>query len=164
MMTIDYVLIGLLVVSALVGIFRGLIREALSLIVWILAIWVAARFGDRLAPLSARWLADPLWQLWAGRLVVFIGVLLAGSLLAWLIGYLVSNSVITGTDRMLGMLFGLARGVVLAGLLAIALEIAGFGNESWWRQSKLIPYATAVGAELRSAAQEQLAERSGAWL
>lgn len=161
MTTIDYVLIGLLVVSALVGILRGLIREALSLAAWIVAIWMAARFGELPAPVFARWLADPLWQLWAGRAAIFVGVLLAGTLLAWLIGYLVNHSVITGTDRLLGMLFGLARGVVLAGLLVIALEIAGFGNESWWRQSKLIPYAAAVGAELRSAAQEQLADRSG---
>ncbi|MEZ5566212.1 MAG: CvpA family protein [Gammaproteobacteria bacterium] len=148
-------------ISALVGIFRGLVREALSLIIWVLAIWIAARFGDRLAHLFANLLGDPLWQLWAGRLAVFLGVLFVGSLVAWLIGYVVSRSVITGTDRMLGMLFGLARGVVLAGLLVLALEIGGFGNESWWRESKLIPYAAAVGAELRSVAQEQLAERAG---
>ncbi len=161
MTTIDYLLIGLLAISALVGIFRGLIREALSLIIWILAIWVAARFGERAAPLFTQWLSDPLWQLWAGRLAVFVGVLFIGTLLAWLIGYVVSHSVITGTDRLLGMFFGLARGVVLAGLLAMALEIGGFGNESWWQQSKLIPYAAAVGAELRDVAQQQLAERSG---
>ena len=104
---------------------------------------------------------DPLWQLWAGRLALFVGVLFAGSVVAWLVSYFVRRSVITGTDRILGMLFGLARGVVLAGILVLALELGGFAAEPWWRESKLLPYAAAVGAELRDVAQEQLAQQPG---
>jgi membrane protein required for colicin V production len=106
-------------------------------------------------------LQDPLWQLWAGRLALFVAVLFAGSVVAWLVGYFVRRSVITGTDRILGMLFGIARGVVLAGILALALELGGFSAEPWSRESKLLPYAAAVGVKLRDAAQEQLAHRKG---
>lgn len=157
----DYMLLGVLVISGLVGALRGLIREALSLVIWALALWCASRFGGQAARLFSTALNDPLWQLWAGRLALFVGVLFAGSLVAWLVGYFVRRSVITGTDRILGMLFGIARGVALAGVLALVLELGGFATEPWWRESKLLPYATTVGGELREAVEEQLAHQQG---
>jgi membrane protein required for colicin V production len=160
----DYILLAVLVVSALVGVLRGLIREALSLVIWVVALWCAARFGGHAARLFSTALDDPLWQLWAGRLALFVGVLFAGSILAWLVSYFVRRSVITGTDRVLGMLFGVARGVVLAGILVLALELGGFAAEPWWRESKLLPYAAAVGAKLRDAVREQLARQQGVLL
>ncbi len=163
MSTFDYLLLAMLLASALVGILRGLIREAMSLAIWVIALWSAARFDAQVAHLFSNTIRDPLWQLWAARLVLFVGVLFAGSVLAWIVSYFVRRSVITGTDRTLGMLFGLARGVVLAGILVLALELGGFAAEPWWRESKLIPYAVAVAAELRDVAQLQLqlAEQQG---
>ncbi len=72
----------------------------------------------------------------------------------WLIGTLVHKSGLSGTDRMIGMVFGLARGGVLAGLAVVILAAMGFDQEAWWDESKLIPYAAPV-AELLS----DLAER-----
>ncbi len=161
MTPVDYILLMVLLLSALVGAVRGLIREALSLVIWVLALWCAARFGGLAAQLFSTALDDPLWRLWAGRLALFVGVLFAGSVVAWLIGYFVRRSVITGTDRILGVLFGVARGVVVAGILVLALELGGFSAEPWWRESKLLPYAARVGAELRDAAQDQLALQQG---
>ena len=164
MTTFDYMLLGVLLLSAVLGIVRGLIREALSLLIWAAALWSAARFGPQAASLFGRVLDNPLWQLWAGRLALFVAVLFVGSLVAWLVSYFVRRSVITGTDRILGMLFGFARGIVLAGLLVLALELGGFATEPWWRESKLLPYAAAVGAELRDVAKEQLARQQGVGL
>ncbi len=161
MTPVDYVLMGVLLLSALVGAVRGLIREALSLVIWGLALWCAARFGGQAAQLFSNTLDNPVWRLWAGRVTLFVGVLFAGSVVAWLVGYFVRKSVITGTDRALGVLFGFARGVVLAGILVLALELGGFSAEPWWQESKLLPYAAKVGAELRDAAQEQLAQQQG---
>jgi membrane protein required for colicin V production len=151
----------MLLLSGLVGVLRGLIREALSLVIWIAALWGAARFGSEAARLFTNLLDDALWQLWAGRLALFVGILFAGSVLAWIVTYFVRRSVITGTDRVLGMLFGIARGAVLAGILVLALDLGGFAAEPWWRESKLLPYAAAVGAELRDVAEEQLASQQG---
>jgi len=155
----DYLLLAMLFASALVGVLRGLIREAMTLAIWIVALWCASRFDVQSARLFSNTLSDPLWQLWAARLALFVGVLFAGNVLTWIVSYFVRRSVITGTDRTLGMLFGLARGVVLAGILVLALELGGFAEEPWWRESKLIPYAAAVAAELRDVAQLQLAEQ-----
>lgn len=161
MQVIDYALLAVLLVSALVGVLRGLVREALSLAGWVAAFWCAARFGSAASGLLEPFIAQPVFRLWASRLVVFVGVLFAASLLGWLLGYMVRNSVITGTDRLLGMLFGVARGVLIAGLLVLALELAGFAAEPWWRQSKLIPYAAAVGQAMRDAAEKRFGSPDG---
>ena len=97
---------------------------------------------------------------------MFVGILFAGSLLGWLVGYLIRNSAVTGTDRVLGLLFGLARGAIAIVLVVLVLEQAGFASESWWQRSKLIPYAAAAGEELWALAGQQvkgLGERAGVW-
>jgi membrane protein required for colicin V production len=126
MNTVDYILVVLMAISGLVGVLRGFIREALSVLVWILALWGAARYGGQLGPLLGGVLEDPVLQLWAGRTLAFVGILFAGSLLGWLAGYLIRNSAVTGTDRVLGLLFGLARGVIAIVLVILVLEEAGF--------------------------------------
>lgn len=156
MAVVDLVLLGAVLVSALVGVLRGFVKEAVSLAVWIGAFWCALRFGEVGEALLAGHLDDPLLLRWGGRLLVFVVVLFAGTLLGWLAGFLIRNSVLTGPDRMLGLLFGVARGVVVAALVVMGLNAGGFDDEPWWQRSKLIPYAAAVGAALREFAGERL--------
>ncbi|MDH5255731.1 MAG: CvpA family protein, partial [Gammaproteobacteria bacterium] len=96
MTSFDYILLGMILVSGLVGVIRGLIREVLSLVIWVAALWCAARFGPQAAPLFTGLLDGSPWQLWAGRLALFVGVLFAGSIVAWIVTYFVRRSVITG--------------------------------------------------------------------
>ena len=166
MNTVDYILVALVAVSGLVGVLRGFIREALSVLVWILAVWGAARYGGLVGPLLDGFLQEPALQLWAGRTLTFVGLLFAGSLLGWLVGYLIRNSAVTGTDRVLGLLFGLARGVIVIILVVLVLKQGGFAAESWWQGSKLIPYAAAAGEEFWGMAGQQvkgLGEQAGVW-
>ncbi len=154
MIWIDYVLLVILGMSAVVGLFRGLVKEALSLVVWVLAIWCAWKFAGFAAPMLQGLVSDPVLRLWAARLVVMVFVLIVGGLGTWLLGYLLDKTGLTGTDRLLGGLFGLARGTVLAGLLVIGLQFAGFDKSPWWSQSRLIPYAAPVADQLRDAAAQ----------
>jgi len=149
LITIDYVLIGLVLLSALIGLLRGFVKEFLSLANWVLAIWVAARFGGAAAALLADWIADPVIRLWAARLLLLVGVLVVGGIIGALLGHLVSNSILTGTNRTLGMLFGLARGVLVAALAVLVLQMAGFAEEAWWSESQLVPWFEPVGQWLR---------------
>ena len=89
-----------------------------------------------------------------------------GSLLGWLVGYLIRNSAVTGTDRVLGLLFGLARGLMAMILVVLVLKEGGFESESWWQRSKLIPYAAAAGEKFWALAGQQvkgLGEQAGVW-
>jgi membrane protein required for colicin V production len=154
---LDYVFLAILAVSALIGILRGLVKEALSLLGWVAAVWIAARYGAAGGRFVAGVVDDPDAQLWAGRLLVFIGVLFAASLLTWLVGYLVRRTPVTGVDRALGLCFGLARGALLVALVVYALRAGGFDSEPWWQKSKLLPYAAAVTQVLEQAVRDRLA-------
>jgi membrane protein required for colicin V production len=144
MLVVDYLLISLVLVSTAVGVFRGFVKEALSLGVWFVAVWVAFRYSPLAADGLGSWIESPTLRLWAARIVLLILVLVAGGLVNWLIGTLIHKSGLSGTDRMIGMIFGLARGGVLVGVAVVVLEAMGFSEEAWWYESELIPYAAPV--------------------
>lgn len=154
----DYALIVLVGLSALLGLWRGLVREALAIAAWLLALWGAVAFGQVAASFLGGRIGDPVLRLWAGRLLVLVVVLLAGSLVGWIVGRLVRSSPASGFDRFLGLLFGVGRGVLVAGIFVLALSLAGFDAEPWWRQSKLIPYAALAGNAVRELAEERIAD------
>jgi membrane protein required for colicin V production len=110
---VDGAVLGVLAVSGLLGLSRGLVREMLGLGAWVLAGLAALRFHGEATPLMTRLLGDPEAAEPAGYLVVFLVVLIVLSLLANLVGRLIRVSALGGLDRTLGLLFGLARGAVL---------------------------------------------------
>lgn len=159
---LDYVLLGIVVLSVLIGALRGVVREALSLLAWFVGLWAASRYDSVVASLLESLIASGPLRLWAARLLLLVAVLLAGGLLTWILGMVLHGTRLAGTDRVIGMVFGLARGVLLAGLAVIVLRVAGFGDEPWCRQSKLLPYAQPVADALREAAEQGLGGLSSA--
>ena len=87
--------------------------------------------------------------MWFGRILVFTIVLAVGGIAGWGISKLVRLSVLSGTDRIFGMLFGFCRGVILVALLVIGAQYANFDNDPWWRRSQLIPFAVYVADWIR---------------
>ena len=163
MLLIDYILLGLFAVSVLVGFFRGFVREAFSLVVWGAAIYAAWRLGEAPDELLGA-IESPMLRLWAGRAGVFLLVLVAGGLGGFLIGQLVDKTGLTGTDRVLGMAFGAARGVLVVGVAVIVLQFLELEREPWWSESLLIPYgarAAEVIRDLLGTGLDELGERVG---
>jgi len=138
MVIVDYILLGAFLVSVGVGFFRGFFREALSLVTWVLALWVAWRFSGVLDPLLAT-VSSPALKLWAGRVIMFVGVMLAGALVSRLVVMLVHKSGLTSTDRVLGMVFGAGRGVLVIGLMVILFQLLEMDREAWWQESLIVP-------------------------
>ncbi len=143
MLTIDYIIVAAFLVSVLIGLFRGFFKEALSLVTWILALWVALNFSQLLEPMLGSISSEAL-RLWAARLLTFLLVLIAGGLLNALIGILVAKTGLSGTDRVLGMVFGAARGVLLVGILVLVFRLMELDREPWWEQSRLVPLGEPV--------------------
>ena len=135
----DWVIIGVCLLSGAYGFWRGFANEVVSLATWLAAIWIAWRFGAFVEPLLGVWEAAPELRVWAARLMVFIAVLVAGGLLAWLARSFVRHTGLTGTDRSLGALFGVARGVIIVGLGVIGMQFAGLDQDPWWQDSRLRP-------------------------
>src|SRR5690348_3573292 len=135
----DIVILSVLALSVLIGLWRGFVAEVLSLACWIAAFWVAWMFGDAVAAWYGQWLHEPAARIVAGYLTCFAGVLVAGALLGWVLRKLIQGSGLSGTDRMLGMLFGFARGALLVVVIVAVLEFTPATGASWWRQSALLP-------------------------
>jgi membrane protein required for colicin V production len=154
MLFVDYLLLAILLVSTLLSLFRGFFKEALSLISWIVAIWAAAQFGPMVAEMLGGTVESYTLRLWGGRGLIVVGLLFLGGLISWLISTLLENTGLSGTDRAVGMVFGLARGAVLVGVFVLLLEFAGFAEASWWDDSKLIPYAAPVADLVREVAED----------
>jgi|AACY02.2.fsa_nt_gi Uncharacterized membrane protein, required for colicin V production len=139
MIWVDYVIIGIIALSAVIGLARGLIREVLALGVWIaalLAAWVFYRpVADQLTP----WLATPSLRMGVAVVIIVLGMLIAGAILGWVLSLLVEKTGLTGTDRLLGMVFGAGRGAVLVALLVFLASLTPVIEDPWWSQSELLP-------------------------
>ncbi len=163
MLLIDYILLGLFGVSVAVGFFRGFVREAFSLALWGVAIYAAWRLGEAPDELLGA-IESPMLRLWAGRAGVFLLVLVAGGLVGFLIGQLVDKTGLTGTDRVLGMAFGAARGALVVGIAVMVFQFLELDRESWWSESLLIPYGVRVAEVIRDllgTGLDELGERVG---
>ncbi len=154
MVFIDYILLAILVISIGISVFRGFVKEAISLASWAMAIWCAWAFGGAVAGALEGSIDSVLTRLWVARVLLLVGILIAGGLLERLMVFLLKKSGLTGTDRAIGMLFGCARGVLLVGVLVAILQRGGFEDATWWQDSKLIPYVAPVVDVLDSAAAE----------
>lgn len=131
----DGLLLAVLLLSVLLGAWRGLVYEVLSVASWVAAFVLAQAYADEVAlmlPLDS--LSPPL-QLAAGFLVVFIAVAFAGGLLAWLVKKLVASVGLRPVDRILGSAFGLARGVVMLLAFAVVVSMSPMRDAQWWQAS-----------------------------
>ncbi len=137
---VDIVIAIAIVTSIVVGFVRGFIKEAISISALLLAVWAALYLGPAVGDVSSSWLSSEELQNWFGRILVFAVILAVGGLLGWLLSRLVRISVLSGTDRLLGSLFGACRGVILLAVFVLAGEFAGFANDAWWQESTLIPH------------------------
>lgn len=147
----DWTIIGILGISCLISLLRGFAREALSLVAWLAASFVAIRYHEHFADVLARWVDTPSIRAVLAYAVLFIGTLLIGTLINYLIGSLLEKSGLSGIDRILGLAFGLARGLLIVLALVILLPmVVPVNQDAWWRQSQLIPHFEVMDGWARS--------------
>ncbi|SDS14832.1 membrane protein required for colicin V production [Halopseudomonas xinjiangensis] len=137
---VDWLIIGIVAVSALISLTRGFVKEALSLVTWVVAGLVAWAFGGALAELLVGYIETPSIRVITACAILFVLTLILGGLINYLIGQLVLVTGLTGTDRFLGMVFGAARGVLLVVVAVGLLSLAPVEADTWWRESELIPH------------------------
>jgi len=151
----DFLIVAVIGVSVIIGAVRGFVREAVALITWLVAIWVAWRFSGFLHPYLGGVLETPEQKAWLARGIVLVLVLLVGSLVGALLSWLTRTAAgLSILDRLFGLLFGLTRGVVLVGFCALLGQTLKLEQEPWWRHSKLAPYAMEIAGWLEGFAGE----------
>jgi membrane protein required for colicin V production len=137
--SIDWVLLGVLVLSALLGALRGFVAEVLSMVVWIAAFWLAFVYGADAAQALQPQMQDPAGRMLLAYALVFIAAMVTGGVVTWLVGKLVRSIGLGGVDRFLGMLYGLLRGIALGCVLVLVLGFTALPREPQWNASPLVP-------------------------
>lgn len=158
MTAVDWILLGVLVFSMLLGAWRGLVYEVLSVLGWVVSFFVAQWFApDLAARLPVQSAADPV-RYAAAFVLIFIAAVFAAGLLAFLIKKLVAAVGLAPVDRVLGAAFGVLRGVVLLLAATVVIDMTALKTSDWWRESKGAPVLAATLKALKPVLPEQFAK------
>jgi membrane protein required for colicin V production len=136
----DIAILAVIGLSVLVSLWRGFIREVLSIVAWVLAFWVAFVFTERAAGALAGAISVPSLRYIAAFLLLLILTLIVTGIANYLIARLVDTTGLSGTDRLLGIVFGLVRGVAIVAVLVILARATPVTEDPWWRGSVLLPH------------------------
>lgn len=137
---IDYTIIAIIALSVLISVMRGFVREVISLVVWVAAIAVSFIFYRYIADLLVNCIHSDSVRLVVSFVGLFLVTLILGMLINYLIGQLVANTGLSGTDRVLGIIFGIARGILVVVLLMMLVSLTPFAKETSWQDSVLVPH------------------------
>jgi membrane protein required for colicin V production len=135
----DWAIIGIIVLSGVISLKRGFIKEAMSLLVWVLAFVVARMFSANMATLLVDYIDVVTVRYAAAFAILFAATLMVGALVNYLVGTLVRMTGLSGTDRLLGMIFGIARGALLVIVAVALIKHTPLTEAMWWAESALIP-------------------------
>ena len=159
MIWVDYFILAIIVISALLSLWRGFFKEALSLISWLAALWVAMLYFDELGRYLAQWIDTPSVRGAVAFVMLFVGTVMVGGVVGFLVGKLVEKSGLTATDRALGVVFGVARGVVIVAVLVMLAGLTSVPQDPWWHESLLLGHFQDMAMWLRSFLPAGMAEK-----
>lgn len=155
----DILIIVIILISVIISLFRGFVRESLSLATWILAFWVGMMFSERLAVLFPQAIHSPLLRISIAFGLLFLVTLVLGGLLNNLAAKLIKRTGLSGTDRALGVLFGVVRGGLLVVLLVLLAGFTALPQEGWWHHSYLLEHFQRAAMWLRGYLPPRLANQ-----
>ncbi len=150
MIWVDYAIIAILVVSAGISVLRGFLKEALSLLGWVLAFWLALTFADDISGLFASTVSQPSMRHALAFFAIVVFTLVITAIVMYLVRLIVDKTEITGTDRALGIVFGIARGIVIVAILVLLAGLTALPKDAWWKESVFLPHFQALAVEIRS--------------
>lgn len=156
---VDYCLIGIIGLSGLIGLIRGLVREVFSLAAWGAAVWVALHYNREISGYLEAVIPLPSARLAVAFAVLFMATLALAGLVVFLLNKLIQSTGLSGTDRLAGLLFGTARGALVIAVLVLLAGATPLPEDSWWKESKLIPPFQSLALWLRDQIPTDYASR-----
>ena len=154
---VDGAVIGIVLISVLVSVLRGFVREVLSLLAWIVAFWVASAYAVPVSELLASYVTIESARVVLAFVGVLIVTLIAVGIINHLIGTLLDKTGLSGTDRLLGAVFGLARGAAIVLVLVLFGGLTKFPADPWWQEAQSLPPFETAALYLISVMPSELA-------
>ena len=136
---VDYVFLLIIVLSTLMSLLRGFVKEALSLATWGIAVWATFAFVDRVNDWISPYITNAALSMGVSIMALFLVVLALGMTVSYIITKLVSKSDLSGTDRIIGIFFGAGRGVLLVTLAMLGGALTPLAQTQAWETSVIIP-------------------------
>lgn len=132
----DYFVLGVLAVSVLIGVWRGLVREVLSIASWAAALWATKAFGMMGAQAMSHLFNDEMVQLAVGYVLVFVGTLMLCGGITALIRLAVTAVGLSFADRVLGAVFGCGRALMFLLVVTVIAGLTSIPQKPWWQEAK----------------------------
>lgn len=155
----DHLFAAIVLISLVLGCLRGFVREAVSLLSWMIGLWFAWHFGYLLYPWLGGALAEPGVREWAGRAAILFVALLIGAAVGAITAHFMQRATgLAVMDRIVGGLFGMVRAVVVIGLLVIGGRAVNLDLEPWWQKTKSMHAAEAAANWLERYAEPAAAD------
>jgi membrane protein required for colicin V production len=156
---LDYAVIGVMLLSVIVGAVRGAIREVMNIAGWVIAFILAHSFAANLAAYFADWAVEPVLRLVASWVVIFLVVLLGVALVSSLVTGMVKKLGLGGLDRSLGAVIGVARGALVLLVLTLGLGLTKIPQSALWKDAALTPWLEVAALYSRSLLPDSVAGR-----
>ena len=137
---VDLIIIGVIVLSALISLIRGFVKESISLVTWIVAGVLALRYYAPMADLLEPFINSVTLRQWVGGGILFLITLIVGAIVNFIVSQLVSKTGLSGTDKALGVVFGAARGVLIVTMVVLLASLTPMPEASWWQESTMITF------------------------
>lgn len=135
----DFIIVGIIFLSVITGFFRGFLREAISLATLFLAFYAALKFSPALGGIFQSFISTPKIRYIIAAILTFLIVLLLGMIINKLAHGLVTVSGLGLIDKILGLVFGAARGVLFVTIILLIIQVGSFHHTAWYEQSQLTP-------------------------
>lgn len=138
MSSVDYLIIAVIAISTLIGLWRGFVREALSLLVWVAAFWISYAWAGTVEPHFSGWISDRPVRLITAFVLLFLAVHLCGFVISRLAASLLESIGLSGVDRLAGGGFGVARGLMLVMAAVLVAGMTPIASQPAWRHSSMV--------------------------
>lgn len=148
MSLIDIAVIVVVIISALISLWRGFAREILSLANWTAAVVLSMRFGESMAAMMPASLESASVRSVAGFALIFVGTLLVGAIINIFVGMFITRIGLGGTDHVLGMLFGAVRGAAVVTLAVLLAGLTTLPKDPVWQKSRALPYFQSLAEQV----------------
>ena len=155
----DWTIIGVVGLSLLLAFFRGVTRELIALAAWVLGFVAAVALTPLLGGMLPEIGDNPVIKYLIAFVVIFIGSLVLGALIAWPLSSVIRKAGLGFVDRFLGAIFGVARGVVLVTAFVLVAGLTTLPRLDWWQNAALAPPFAAAALSLKPWLPPEWAQR-----